>query len=202
MTNRTDLASIAGIVPAAGASRRMGRDKRRVLFEGRAVLEVTVAGLRHAGLQPIVVILEPGSPCRDLPGLAGVEIVVNPEPARGMLSSIRCGLSALPAAADAAAVLPGDHPFVPPAAISALISAFQERRPLLLAPRFSGRQGHPLFLSRALFDEAAACDDSTGLRQLVRRRRDDLLLLDLDFPGADQDLDVPADLARLKPRAG
>ncbi len=190
--------TIAGLIPAAGASRRMGTDKRRIPFRGATVLETTVASLRQGGCDPLVVVLEPDSACRELPGLRGALLVENPAPERGMLSSIRVGLAAVPAATAAAAVLPGDHPFVPHAAVAALLAHFARHRPLMLAPRYGQRRGHPLLLARELFDEASACDDDVGLRQLVRRRERDLASLELEYEGADDDLDRPEDLARLK----
>ena len=196
---------VAGVVPAAGASRRMGRDKRLVRREGVAVLELTIASLRRGGVGPIVVVLEPDSPCVALPGLADALVAINPRPERGMLSSIRAGLALVPAEAAAAAVLPGDHPFVPPEAIAALIEAFARSRPPLLVPCYGGsaraegaRRGHPLLLRRDLFGEAAACDDAVGLRQLLERRAADVVELHLDMPGADDDLDLPDDLERLR----
>ena len=158
--------------------------------------------LRAGGVDQVLVVLEAGSPCADLPGLAGALLAVNPRPERGMLSSIRAGLAALPAGAGAAAVLPGDHPFVPPAAIAALLARFEAEAPLLLAPSYAGERGHPLLLHRALFAEAAACDDAIGLRQLLERRAADLRVLELDAPGAEQDLDHPEDLRWLERRGG
>ncbi len=189
--------TIAGIVPAAGSSRRMGRDKRRLPRRGGTVLEATVGSLLQGGVSPVVVVLEADSPCRTLPGLAEAILVVNPDPDRGMLSSIREGLRAVPVQACAAAVLPGDHPFVPPAAVAALVGFYERHRPLLLAPCYAGKRGHPLILDRALFAEAAACDDAVGLRQLLHRRTADLLEMPFDAPGADDDLDRPEDLVRL-----
>jgi len=175
----------------------MGRDKRLLSFRGATVLETTVRSLMLGGAHPVVVVLEPGSPCADLPGLREAHLVQNPSPERGMLSSIRVGLAAVPSAAAAVALLPGDHPFVPVAAIIALLDAYREHRPLLLVPRYDGRRGHPLVVARALFAEAMACDDVVGLRQLVRAREGDLRELPLPYPGADDDLDRPEDLPRL-----
>lgn len=199
-TKALDPASaVAGLVPAAGSSRRMGRDKRRLATpSGLTVLEATVASLRQGGVAPVVVVLEPGSPCRALPGLEGTVAAVNPAPERGMLSSILVGLDRIPDAAAAVAVLPGDHPFVPAAAVQALLRCYALERPLLLAPRYRGRRGHPLLIARALFDEARACDPGVGLRQLVRQHAADLRELDLDYDdAAEQDLDTPEDLERL-----
>lgn len=189
---------IAALVPAAGASRRMGRDKRRLPLGEHTVLEQTVAVLRRAGLSPIVVVLERDSPCRALPGLSDAIFVENPRPERGMLSSIRVGLAALPDAVEAVAVQPGDHPFVPVGAIEALAEHCRRERPRLLVPRYPDRRGHPLIIARALFAEAAACDDAVGLRQLLELHRDDLHVLGfLALSGADADLDTPQDYARL-----
>ena len=188
---------VAGLVPAAGASRRMGQDKRRLIHRGRAVLEHTVASLLGGGADPVVVVLEPGSPCSALAGLSQTIRVVNPAPERGMLSSIRVGLAGVPEVAQAVAVLPGDHPFVPPAAVAALVAYYRQHRPLLLAPRYGARRGHPLIIDRSLFAEASACDDAVGLRQVVRRREADLVTVPLDYPGAEQDLDTPRDLSLL-----
>ncbi len=191
---------LAGLVPAAGASRRMGRDKRRLPLGESTVLEETLRALYRGGCTPIVVVLEPTSPLRERLGttqeFGELLLAENPHPERGMLSSIRAGLAALPPDVDAVAVQPGDHAFVPPEAIKRLREVLDRERPLLLVPRYPGRRGHPLILRRELFAEAAACDDDVGLRQLLDHRRDDLRILYLDLPGADDDLDTPEDYAR------
>lgn len=118
-----------------------------------------------------------------------------------MLSSIRAGLAEVPPGAAAVAVLPADHPFVPAEAVRALVARYRASRPLLVAPRFAGRRGHPLLIDRALFAEAAACDDAVGLRQLVERRAADLVELALDLPAeTDDDLDTLDHLTRLRRR--
>lgn len=194
--------TIAALVPAAGASRRMGRDKRSLPYRGQTVLEVTVDTLRRAGAAPLVVVLERDSPCRAMPGLSDALLMENMHPERGMLSSIRVGLSALGAEVDAVAVLPGDHPFVPLQAAEALFAHYRAHRPALLVPRYPRGdemvRGHPLLIGRELFAEAQACDDAVGLRELLRRRVDLLQLLDLDLPHADDDLDTPDDLVKLE----
>lgn len=178
----------------------MGQDKRRLALGPRTVLETTVRCLALGGVDPVVVVLEPQSPCQGLPGLAQALLTENPDPSRGMLSSIRQGLQVVPAAAKAVAVLPGDHPFVPPQVVKTLLTAFAEKHPPLLAPRYlaENRRGHPLLIRRDLFAEAMACDDQVGLRQLVHRHSQDILEVPLETVGAEDDLDRPEDLWRLE----
>jgi molybdenum cofactor cytidylyltransferase len=189
---------IAGLIPAAGFSRRMGCDKRLLLYGDKTVLETTAASLHQAGISPIIIVVEADSPCLALPGLQGMLFAVNPHPQQGMLSSIRIGLQTIPMHAEAVAVLPGDHPFVPSTIIRSMIDYYLNHRPKILVPQYSGKRGHPLIIHRSLFSQAMACDDQIGLRQLIQNNPDELVVLDLVAPDAECDLDLPSDLEKLK----
>lgn len=194
-----NIGEIVGLIPAAGASKRMGKDKRRLPLGDLTVLETTLARLKTGGLNKRIVVLEENSPCLALNGLNDeeIEIVFNPDPDRGMLSSIRCGLNALSDDVDAIALQPGDHPFVPSFAVQMLLNEFKKQNPLLMQPQYADRRGHPLFIHRKLFQEAIECNDQIGLRQLVRQRQSDLVLVPIDSEGAEEDLDTPEDYKRL-----
>ncbi|MCB9557447.1 MAG: nucleotidyltransferase family protein [Deltaproteobacteria bacterium] len=187
---------VGGLIPAAGASRRLGRDKRLLSIGKRTVIETTFAALQAAAIAPIAVVLESDSPCSKLSGLRQAQLLENPAPERGMLSSVRIGLSWLAERCDAVAVLPGDHVFVPSSAIVEVVAHFHQTRPPLLRPRYCGRGGHPLLISAELFAAAQACDDSVGLRQLLQTHR--CAELALDIPEALWDIDTPDDLVRLR----
>ena len=200
----TQPSRIAGLIPAAGSSQRLGHDKRRVSLGSQTVIERTVHTLVEGGLEPVIVVLEPHSPCRDLAGLSQVTLVENPNPAQGMLASIRCGLRHLTETQHdhliGTAIQPADHAFAPPEYVLALRNHFLAYQPLLLAPRYGQRRGHPLFIHRRLFDEAIACDDAVGLRQLVHQHESQMDYVPLPDTGAEDDIDTPEDLERLKGR--
>ena len=93
-----------------------------------------------------------------------------------------------------------ERPRVRVATITALLAAFEREPDMLWQPEFDGRSGHPMLWPRALFDALLALDPAReSARTLVRgaaaeRRRK----LAVDDPGVLDNIDTPADLARLR----
>lgn len=87
----------AGLLLAAGAGRRYGMPKALVTDAGRLLVERALATLVEGGCDPVVVVL--GAAADEVLAraeLSGAIVVVNPEWAGGMGSSLRAGLAALP----------------------------------------------------------------------------------------------------------
>src|SRR5262245_40252437 len=116
------LDGVVGLVLAAGLSRRMGEPKLLLPLAGRPVVAWTVGRLRAAGLRRIIVVAghERAAIEAAVAG-PGVEVVVNPEPEAGQGRSIRVGVAALPAGAEAVLIGLGDQPDVPEDVIAALV---------------------------------------------------------------------------------
>ncbi|MEO0682746.1 MAG: NTP transferase domain-containing protein, partial [Pseudomonadota bacterium] len=94
---------VSALLLAAGASRRMaGRDKLLEDVGGEPVLRRAARALLDSAADEVVAVLRPGDAARAqaLAGL-GVRVVENPEAEEGMAASIRAGLRALRADADA-----------------------------------------------------------------------------------------------------
>lgn len=116
----------------------------------------------------------------------------NPDYAGGMASSLRTGLTALPASAAGALVLLGDMPSVTGALLDRLIAAFAAEPGLdAVVPIHERRRGNPALLGRNLFGPAMALDGDEGARRLLSRARlaevaceDPAVLLDVDEPSA------------------
>lgn len=70
-----------------------------------------------------------------------------------------------------------------------------------LAPRFGLAHGHPVIVGRALLAELQAAGDGRPLREL-RERAQPLLAQNVSQREILDDLDTPADLARLVARLG
>lgn len=196
------------IVPAAGRSRRMGRPKLLLPFGGSTVVGSLVAALRRGGVERIVLVVSPGGRRLARWGEgAGLEVALNPDPGRGMLSSVQAGLEALGGAeglADRRQVLlvsPADLPALDPGTVERLVRQRQETGALLALPVHRGRRGHPLAVAPSLVPEIARLDLAVGLRQLLDRHPGEVLEVAVEDPGAVHDVDTPEDYRRLRQRS-
>lgn len=204
---------VAAIVPAAGASRRMGAPKLLLPYRGPAggetVIGSTLAALFGGGAGRVCVVTRPDDeslrePLRHLPG---VLLAVNPEPERGMLSSILAGLdalggpSALAAREEVLLVTPGDLPALSAATVAAVVAASRSGAALVVPVHRSGKRGHPLAIAPRRVHDLPGLDPAIGLRQLLDRRcgpeEDDLREVPVDDPGCVRDIDTPEDYRRL-----
>ncbi len=195
------MPSIA-IVPAAGKGARFGPGpKLLAIIDGVQLLERTMRSLLDAGVDEVMLVVAPTAIFHDVSAIsdARVQVVKNPDPSRGMFSSIQAGFSALVGrtgkwtAGDPILILPADMPFVRPATIAAIAAACAESG-LLVSPVYRGVRGHPVAMPAALGPAvlAAAVDStlsdvlaSTGL---ARRE------LPVEDPGVVHDVDEPRDL--------
>jgi molybdenum cofactor cytidylyltransferase len=182
---------IGAIVLAAGSSTRMGRSKSAMTIgpRGPTFLDAILASLDASGISAVCVVVPPGVERRD------PRDVENPDPAAGMLSSIQCGLRALPHGLDAALVWPVDHPLVKRDTVVAMIAAFRNGNPPIVVPTHDGRRGHPVLFAARLLPELQAADPSRGAVAVVKAH-DDRLELAVDDPGVLCDIDTPEEYAR------
>lgn len=189
---------VAGIVLAAGPSSRMGKNKLFLVLEGETVLARAVRRAHAAGLDPVIVVLGheaegasallEGLPCRT---------VVNPDYARGMNSSARAGIAAVPAGAAAAVVVLADMPLVTAEMIAAAVRRFRESDAPLVISEFGGVQAPPTIYARSLFAEVGSPEGEGCGKRVVRRHRGEACVL--EWPAsALADLDRVEDYERIK----
>jgi CTP:molybdopterin cytidylyltransferase MocA len=183
---------IGAIVLAAGASSRMGHPKAELTIGagGPTFLDAILASLDAAGVAAVRVVVSEESGRRRNGG------VVNPNPAAGMLSSVHCGLRALPSGLDAVVLWPVDHPLVKPATVLAMIAAFRAGGAPIVVPTHDGRRGHPVLFAARVVPELFGADASRGAAAVVRAH-DDRLELAVTDRGVLHDIDTPEDYARL-----
>jgi molybdenum cofactor cytidylyltransferase len=187
------VSTVAAVVPAAGRSERFGGMKLLADIEGEPLLDRTLASLIDAGAIPVFVVTAPDaafdavSRFRD----SSVHRVLNPDPSRGMFSSIRCGLEA--AGTHTILVLPADMPFVRPSTVRDVAAAC-ERADRVVVPVYGTQRGHPVGIPARLIAGLVAADPFLSLKEALAAEREDPLLLPVDDPGVARDVDTREDL--------
>jgi CTP:molybdopterin cytidylyltransferase MocA len=118
--------------------------------------------------------------------------VVNPDWNTGMGSSLRVGLAALPADADAVVVTLVDTPGLGPESVRRLVATGADAA----VATYGGRRGHPVLLGRTVLTEvAAAATGDRGAGPWLAAHPERVLLVPCDGTGDPRDVDVPDDLA-------
>lgn len=179
----------SAIILAAGSSTRMGRSKALLEYRGETFLSRLVRIFR-VYCEDVLVVASEALEQRE------ARIVINPQPERGMLSSLQCGLAALPATAPAAVFIPVDIPAIAESTVKEVIAGWSGE--LLRIPRYQGRRGHPVLISRDLLREFLAEPPSGQARHIVHRHEREIVYVDVDDPGILSDVDTPADYEQLR----
>lgn len=189
---------IAGIVLAAGQSRRAGAiNKLLVEIDGEPMVRRVVRTVAGADVAPLVVVLgHEADRVRDALAAQDVAFVDNPDYADGLSTSLARGLGALPAEVDGVVVCLGDMPDVTADHVRRLIDAFapEEGRDICV-PTFNGKRGNPVLWARRYFDDIAGVAGDVGARHLIGEHADSVAEVAMSDGGVLLDLDTPEALA-------
>ena len=188
---------IGAVVLAAGRGERMGTPKGSIKVSGRSFVETILGTLEAAGVEAVRVVVAPRDAGEQVP-LGDERRIVNPEPERGMLSSVRCGIRALPGGFDAVLLWPVDHPRVSAETVSALVAAWRGSGAPVVVPSFAGRRGHPALFDARAAGELFTAPDELGARAVVLSH-DDRIELAVEDAAILDDIDTPADFERAYP---
>lgn len=206
MSGSEQQPSVCVVVTAAGLSRRHP-GKLLTDLDGRPALWHTLSVLA-ARIRSLVLVLPDPSALGDadwaerlntqFAGLTGdslnpgtdLRVVLNPDPARGLSSSLQLGIAAAPAV-EYIGMCNGDRCFLKPDSVSRLVDVLADA-PDILLPVDRGRPevpGHPVFFHQRHLPELLALSGDEGARPLLRHHADRITRLELDDPGLWRDLD-------------
>jgi len=183
----------AAIVPAAGKGERFGGAKLLARIEDDVLLDRTLRSLLDAGITELIVVTAPGADFGLVTRLADprVRVMENPDPSRGMFSSILQGLEA--ASVDPILVLPADMPFVRSSTVSSVIAACERTRKIIL-PTHAGKHGHPVGLPASIRAALLTADPGSTLKAELAKTGVEQIEITVDDPGVLRDVDVVSDL--------
>ena len=189
------------VILAAGASSRMGRSKMLLAWEETTVIGHLLRQWQGLGAAQIAVV------CATANTALAAELdrlcfpsdnrIVNPQPERGMFSSIQCAASWNGWKPDLTqwAISLGDQPQVRFETLKRVLEFAAAHSTSVCQPCHHGRGRHPVILPADVFSrlkDSRAAD----LKQFLLERGTPTRRCELDDPGLDLDLDEPADYER------
>ena len=189
----TEPLTVAAVVLAAGSSTRMGRNKLLLQLDGESLVRRAVRAAVGAGVDQVVVVLGHEEPRvrAELDGLPCI-IVVNPDHAHGVGTSLQTGVRQAAAEADAIVVVLADMPFVTAAMIATLVERHRATGAPLVVSHYGDVQAPPTLYGRALFAELLSIPGERCAKQVVRRHEQEAEVVAWPVD-ALRDIDVPGD---------
>lgn len=187
---------VAGVVLAAGESRRMGQLKALLPFGCRTVIEQVLQPLLSADLSEVAVVLghradEIAATLEPMP----VRLLHNPEYRLGMTTSVQVAVRSLTPVPDAYLLALVDQPQIGLQVIRKLLAAHADSGKGMVIPVFQGKRGHPLLLASAYRAAVLALGPDQGLNVVTRGYPEDTLELPIDSDDILRDMDYQEDYA-------
>lgn len=187
---------LACLLTAAGSGSRFGEDKLLLQVAGRpmGVRALEVLSSAPFDLRVLVTSEDKGYLIDAAKGL-GYAVVINPDPARGMSSSVRLGTEHIvhTGAYDGILYAVADQPHLTAATVERLIKAFEDSPDRIWAPEASGKRGNPVLFPASLFEELLAVTGDRGGRQVIAAHSE-LLRTVSAAPEELKDIDTKEDL--------
>jgi CTP:molybdopterin cytidylyltransferase MocA len=193
--------TVAAIVLAAGASRRLGQPKQLLMHGGEMMIERAIRLVNEAGAAPVITVLGAFHELiREAVQLSNFTPVINNAWNQGISTSIQAGLAALldgDPQTPGALILACDQPRLSAEHLRAMLEAFCAEAALaIVASTYKGVLGIPAVFPREVFAELCALRGDKGARSLLMQPPCPLVAL--PFSGGEIDIDLPADMTHLE----
>lgn len=187
---------VAGIVLAAGESKRFPGVKLLHEIDGKPMLAHVLDAVRSSRIQRRVLVLGYESKSiQESIDCEGFHIVNNAEWSQGQSTSVQAGLEAVEGEVEAAMYPLGDMPLIDAKLIDKIIDRHAETLAPVVAPQDGKTWGNPVLFDRVTFPVFTELKGDRGGKQLFQRFQAEAMRV----PGAAQhDVDRPADLKNLE----
>ena len=194
---------IGVIILGAGASSRMGRPKLLLPWKGSTVVGHLIRQWRELGAGQITVVHRPNDPPMtaelDRLGFPARDRIENPQPERGMFSSIACAADwdGWKPETGAWVITLGDQPHLRLETLRSLLEFHAAHADAICQPEFDGRARHPVILPRRAFDGLKTTSAGT-LEIFLKLIPCQHVQCRINDPGLALDMDTPEDYKRAK----
>jgi molybdenum cofactor cytidylyltransferase len=191
---------IAGIVLAAGLSRRFGgANKLLAAVDSVPLIRRVVRTALASKLDRVVVVLGHQAEAvravlADLAADERLSFIENARPELGQSGSVRVGLGVVAAQCEGALFLMGDQPYLEPGIIDALIGV---HRGGITLPAVGGKRRNPVIFDRRFYPDILALSGDTGARAIIEANAAQVTALTFENERPFADIDERSDMIQL-----
>ena len=195
MNAKTPL--VSSILMAAGKSERMGQNKLLMPLHGDTIVGCTLDNLMASRVSETVVVL--GSCAQEVRLAVGerpVMLVLNPDYARGMSTSLITGLRMVSKQAKFVMVVLGDQPFVTPQTYDLLVENALGTDKGIVVPVYRRQRGNPILIHSGYIPEIMHFAGDVGGRELLVQYPSDVLEVEVPDEGIIINVNTPEEYQR------
>jgi molybdenum cofactor cytidylyltransferase len=197
---------LSAIVPAAGMSTRLGRNKLLLPFKGQPLIAHAVDTLVASKVDEIIVVIgHEADQVRTAIGNRRVRFVENPDYRLGLSTSVRAGFAAVPVQATGIMIYLADQPLLETGEVNFLIYALAEAgkaNKSIVVPLFRGQRGNPVIVRATYKNSLLAITGETGCRRLIKENPEQVLTVEMPTDHVVRDIDTMEAYDRLVAEAG
>jgi molybdenum cofactor cytidylyltransferase len=185
---------LSAIVPAAGMSTRLGRNKLLLPFKGQPLIAHAVDTLMASKVDEIIVVLgHEADQVRVAIGNKGVKFVENPDYRLGLSTSVRAGFAAVPDQTTSIMIYLADQPLLEVDEVDFLIRALAEAgkaNKSIVVPLFRGQRGNPVIVKATCKASLLAITGETGCRRLIKENPNQVFTVEMESDHVVRDIDT------------
>jgi molybdenum cofactor cytidylyltransferase len=188
VSSKTSINNIAGIIIAAGESKRLGMPKQLLPWHGKSLIEFIIQTVIDCNLDPVHVVL--GSNYDQIVPVIKypkVKIINNKRWKEGKGTSISLGIRSLPEKVKATFIFVADQPFLNKSLINALLNIYEKKNADIVVSYVHGIQSNPVLFNQKVFPELMNLKGKEGGRDIFKKYRleklvwnDEKVLWDID----------------------
>ena len=189
---------ITNIILAAGQSKRMLNDNKLLIkINKKTMLERMVTTSLNSSADNTVLVLGYQSDImQEIVNDKNIITTVNQDFAKGLSSSLQCGISALPDDCDAAIIILADMPSIESTVIDNIINSFNPKKNnSIIIPTFNNKKGNPILLDRKFFPDILRVKGDMGAKDIIVNNKDSILEVPQKNSAVLNDIDTKEDLS-------
>lgn len=204
---------IAGLVLAAGSSTRMGSaNKLLQSIDAQAMVSAVLMALLESSVDSLWVVtgfesdkvaslLEKLSHDYGLKAGKKIHCIENLDYSKGLSTSLKSGIQALPDCVEAVMIVQADMPMLTAAHFERLLAIYKKtnhkltsQHKKIIAPFYQQQRGNPIIFPRRFFNSLQTISGDQGARQLLKQWAEHIVAVEMTDDAVLFDVDTPAQL--------